>query len=282
MSTNQLARLRIRNQGPAFACAVTALFLCRPEGWAATLFAPAISDNVSPVFATPDALLTVTGYANSNATVKANLGQAGTWFGVVNGNASAIDGTECVMLQFAPNTALRGLGHVWTRSRVIISGFTADPGFTDAGGYATGVSYSNGTLTYAYHWDAGTERVFTFSNPSASAGRTLRLNVYDTTTGWQATITRIDYTPSPAAAVANLGSPQQTIDNFSASDAWSMQNVGLWSLTNKTIVAVSTSRPGLIPRSRPGPRGSRGGRRTDSSCRPTITIGRDRRASSGF
>lgn len=226
-----------RSQGPAFACAVTALFLCRPEGWAATLFAPAISDNVSPVYATPDALLTVTGYANSNATVEANLGQAGTWFGVVNGNASAIDGTECVTLQFAPNAALRGIGHVWTRSRVIISDFTADPGFTDAGGYATGVSYSNGTLTYSYNWDAGTEHDFTFSNPAASAGHTLRLNAYDTTTGWQVTITRIDYTPSAAAAVANLGSPQQTMDNFSASDAWSMQNVGLWSLTNRTIVA---------------------------------------------
>src|ERR1035441_7533747 len=110
------------------------------------------------------------------------------------------------------------------------------PGFTDAGSYATGAIYSNGTLTYSYNWDAGTEHDFTFSNPAASMGRILRLNVYDTTTGWQAGITRIDYTPSPAAAVANLGSPQQTMDNFSASDAWSMQNVGLWSLTNKTIV----------------------------------------------
>ena len=179
----------------------------------------------------------MTGYANSNATTTANLGQAGTWFGVANGNTSALDGTECVTFCFDPTAALYGIGHIWTRSRIIISGFAADPGFTDAGSYATGVSYSNGTLTYYCPWDAGTEHDFTFSNPAASAGRTLRLNVYDTTTGWQAAITRIDYTPPPAPAAANLGSPQQTMDNFSASDAWSMQNVGLWSLTNKTIVA---------------------------------------------
>jgi autotransporter-associated beta strand protein len=236
-STHQLPRRLSQSKRLVLAWAALTMFLCRPEVRAATLFAPAIPDNVSPVYVTADALLTVTGYANSNATTTANLGQAGTWFGVVNGNVSALDGTECVTLQFAPSAALYGIGHVWTRSKVIISGFTADPGFTDAGSYATGVSYSNGTLTYSYNWDAGTEHDFTFSNPAASMGRILRLNVYDTTTGWQAGITRIDYTPSPAAAVANLGSPQQTMDNFSASDAWSMQNVGLWSLTNKTIVA---------------------------------------------
>src|ERR1039458_682922 len=102
------------------------MFLCRPEVRAATLFAPAIPDNVSPVYVTADALLTVTGYANSNATTTANLGQAGIWFGVVNGNVSALDGTECVTLQFAPSAALYGIGHVWTRCKVIISGFTAD------------------------------------------------------------------------------------------------------------------------------------------------------------
>lgn len=226
-----------RRQGVALGCAAIATFLCRPEARGGTLFATAISNNVAAVYSTPDALLTVTGYANSNATTSANLGQARTWFGVVNGNASAIDGTECVTLQFAPNAALYGIGHIWTRSKVILSGFSADPGFSDASGYATGVTYANGTLTYFYNWDAGSEHDFTFSNPAASAGRTLRLNVYDTTAGWQATLTRIDYTPSATAAVANVGSPQQTMDNFCASDAWSMQNVGLWSLVNRTTVA---------------------------------------------
>lgn len=38
-------------------------------------------------------------------------------------------------------------------------------------------------------------------------------------------------------ATANLAAGRQTIDNFAASDAWSMQNVGLWNNTNRTTVA---------------------------------------------
>lgn len=46
--------------------------------------------------------------------------------------------------------------------------------------------------------------------------------------------------PSPqerVVAVANLGAPAQTVDHFAASDAWSMQHVGLWSDTNRNLVA---------------------------------------------
>jgi hypothetical protein len=35
----------------------------------------------------------------------------------------------------------------------------------DTAGAAQDVSYANGTLSYFYDWDAGTERVFTFQNP---------------------------------------------------------------------------------------------------------------------
>ena len=237
ISINHHLQKWLNSQRRVLTGAAIGMLLWGEEVRAATLFAPSVNDNVSPSFVTPDGLLTVTGYANSNATTTANLGQTGTWLGVINGNASAIDGTESMTLSLAPGAALHGIGHIWTRSKIIISGFSNDPGFTDPGGYATGISYSNGTLTYTCPWDGGIEHDFTFSNPAASAGHTLRLNVHDTTTGWQATITRIDYTPTPYPAVANIGSPQQTMDNFSASDAWSMQNVGLWSLTNKTIVA---------------------------------------------
>lgn len=218
-------------------CSLLAAFLA-PTVMAATLFAPAITNDVSPSYTTPDALLTVTAYANSNATITANLAQQGSWFGVAGGgNAGALDTTESAKLQFAPPAALYGIGHIWTRSQVIISGFAADPGFTDSGGYATGVSYANGVLTYYYNWDGGGEHVFTFSNPAASAGRTLRLNVFDTTSGWQATVTRIEYTPTPSPAVVDLAAPAQTMDNFSASDSWSMQMVGLWSDANKNTIA---------------------------------------------
>ncbi|HEY9510713.1 MAG TPA: glycoside hydrolase [Verrucomicrobiae bacterium] len=190
------------------------------------------------MFATSDGLLTIHGYANSNATVSANLGQAGNWFGVVNGNASAIDGTESVTLRFATNSGLFRISHIWTRAKIIISGFASDPGFSDSTGYASDVNYANGTLSYFCKWDAGTEHGFTFENPTASAGRTLRVNVFDSAPGWQATVTRIDYANGNSLpAVADLSATQQTIDNFSASDAWSMQRVGLWSETNRTQIA---------------------------------------------
>ena len=43
--------------------------------------------------------------------------------------------------------------------------------------------------------------------------------------------------PGVTALTANWASPQQTIDNFSASDSWCMQNIGLWADSNKTVVA---------------------------------------------
>ncbi len=214
------------------------VMLCTPAAIGMTLFAPAITNNVAPYYTTPDALLTLTAYANSNATITANLAQQGTWFGVAGGgNASAIDTAEAVTLRFSANSALYSIGHIWTRSRVTISGFAADPGFTDPAGYATDITYASGALTYYCNWDGGTEHVFSFSNPFASAGRTLRLNVFDSTSGWQATVTRIQYTPTPAPAVADLATTAQTMDNFSASDAWSMQMVGLWSDANKNTIA---------------------------------------------
>lgn len=180
----------------------------------------------------------MTGYGNSNATATVNLAQQGSWFGVAGGgNATAIDTTESVTLQFASGAAMYGIGHVWTRSWIVISGFASNPGFTDPTGYASNVSYTNGTLTYYYNWDSGTEHDFRFSNPSASAGRTLRINVFDAAAGWQATITRVDYTPTPAPAMANVGVVHQTMENFSASDAWSMQMIGAWSEANKNLIA---------------------------------------------
>lgn len=205
---------------------------------AESFFATSLTNDLSPAFAMSDGLLTIRGYANSNATLSANLGQAGNWFGVVNGNASAMDGTESITLRFATNSGLFRISHIWTRAKIIISGFASDPGFSDPTGYASDVNYANGTLSYFYKWDAGTEHSFTFWNASASSGRTLRVNVFDSAPGWQATVTRIDYANGNSLpAVADLSATQQTIDNFSASDAWSMQRVGLWSETNRVKIA---------------------------------------------
>jgi len=214
------------------------IFVCGTTVRGETFLATSITDNVAPTFSTTNGMLTISSFANSNATVTANLGQSGNWFGVVNGNPSAIDGAESITLRFATNAALFRIGHIWTRARIIISGFASDPGFSDPGGYVSGVTYTNGTLSYFHPWDGGVEHAFNFRRPEASAGRTLRMNVYDTASGWQATITRIDYSvDNMTTAVADLGASRQTIDNFAASGAWSMQNVGLWSDSNRTAVA---------------------------------------------
>ena len=117
-------------------------------------FATTVTNDFSPAFSTADGLLAIHGFANSNATISANLGQAGNWFGVVNGNDSAIDGAESVTLQFATNSGLFRIGHVWTRAKVIISGFASDPGFSDPANYASDVNYADGTLSYFCKWDA--------------------------------------------------------------------------------------------------------------------------------
>jgi hypothetical protein len=215
-----------------------AMFLSASAARGETLLATALTHDVAPTYNSADGLLMITAFANSNATVAATLGQAGNWFGVVNGNSTAIDGTESVTLQLATNASLFQLGHIWTRSRVIISGFASDPGFSDSSGRATGVSYANGALSYFLPWDGGVECKITFTRPEASAGRTLRINVYDTSAAWQATVTRIVYVVNGTTpVVVDLAANGQTMDNFSASDAWSMQNVGLWSEANRTLVA---------------------------------------------
>lgn len=173
---------------------------------AGTLWATNISDNVSPSFTTADSLLAVTGYSDSNHLSQANLGTGGNWFGVYGGgNNGAIDGTESLTIHLANGVGLSGIGNVWTRSQVIISGFLSDPGFTDPDNYASGVTYGSGTLTYFYDWDSGTEHDFTFASPAASDGQTLVLNVFDPNQGgWQATVTRLDYSVVPEPAVLNL------------------------------------------------------------------------------
>jgi hypothetical protein len=215
-----------------------AIFMCGTMARGETFLATTITNDVASSFSTTNGMLTITSFANSNATATADLGQAGNWFGVVNGNPSAIDGAECLTLRFATNAALFRLGHIWTRSRIIISGFASDPGFSDANGYVSGVTYTNGTLSYFHPWDGGVEHDFTFRNPEASTGRTLRMNVFDSASGWQATITRIDYSvDNITTGMIDLGSSRQTMDNFAASGAWSMQNVGLWADSNRTAVA---------------------------------------------
>lgn len=158
-----------------------------------TLLGPDIPSNVSPTYATPDGLLTLTGYADTPGTIPENLYENVNWFGVSGGaNTESIDGTESVNAQFAAGAGLTGLGTRYTSGQVIISGFASDPGFTDPSGTATGVFYSSGTLSYTFNAPHSPEIVVAFTNLSASAGQTLSLHT-DGNPSSQLTLTRINY-----------------------------------------------------------------------------------------
>ncbi len=167
-----------------------------------TLMGPDITSDVSPTFATPDGLLTLTGYSDTPGTVPANLHENVNWFGVAGGNnTESIDGTESMNAQFAVGTGLSGIGTRYTSGQVIISGFLSDPGFSDPSGIATGVSYSSGTLSYTFNAPHSPEIVVNFTNLSASAGQTLSFHT-DGGSGSQLTLTRINY--ATAAAPVSL------------------------------------------------------------------------------
>jgi hypothetical protein len=160
-----------------------------------------ITPNVSPTFASPDGLVTLTGYADTPGTVPVNLNRAGDWFGVSGGNNNeSTEGAESLGVQFAAGVGLTGIGTRYTSGQVMISGFSEDPGFTDPSGLATGVNFSAGTLSYTFISAAAPEVVVGFSNLAASAGQTLSFHT-DGNPGSQLTLTRMNYATSGVAPV---------------------------------------------------------------------------------
>lgn len=156
-----------------------------------------ISSGVSPTFTTGDGLLTLNGYSDSAFAVPANLTSSGpgTWFGV--GGGDALNGTETMTLQLAPGVGLTGIGDIWTRAVISISGFTSDPGLNiGANPGVLGTSYSAGVLSLNLDWNGGAARDFTFANPSASAGQLLSVSL-DFATAPQWAITHLDYAVVP-------------------------------------------------------------------------------------
>ncbi|MGC3958502.1 MAG: hypothetical protein QM813_11340 [Verrucomicrobiota bacterium] len=155
-----------------------------------------ITPNVSPTFVSADGLVTLTAYADTPGTVPVNLNRNGTWFGVSGGNNNeSTEGAESINLQFAAGASLTGLGTRYTSGQVVISGFTADPGFADPSGIATGVNYSAGTLSYTFNSAGSPETAVSFTNAAASAGQTLNIHT-DGNPGSQLTLTRINYATS--------------------------------------------------------------------------------------
>jgi hypothetical protein len=160
-------------------------------GWGAALFSVGcqqvfagpelepenVKQNVMNTYTTPDGGLTIRGYSDRNATVPANFGDyIDQCFGVYGGaNNGTLDTDETVALQFAPGIGLSKLESVYSSGQVSLSGFLADPGFTDLSGGSFGVAYAAGVLSF-YPMDGGHHSYY-FTNRSASAGQTLRINV---------------------------------------------------------------------------------------------------------
>lgn len=160
-------------------------------------------DGTSPLVSS-DGLLTVAGWADTNATVSANLYQWWWIFGVKsgNGNDALLDGQESMTLQFDKSVGCSHIAFLYTGNQaspttpapITISGFLSDPG-----AYATvynsphisNLSYANGTLSFDYLYDAGNDYgQLLFANAAASAGQTLKINYNGT--NWGAALFRAD------------------------------------------------------------------------------------------
>lgn len=171
--------------------------------WEGALFSVASQESYAPAvqpsnvrynstnsYATADGALIVKGFLDRAATMPGNFGTyLDQCFGVYGGgNNGAIDTDETVTLQFAPGFGLSRLESVYSAGPVTISGFKADPGFT--GGGASGVAYANGVLTFT-PVDGGHYAYF-FTNRTASAGQTLKINA-DPTAGNYFAVAGIGY-----------------------------------------------------------------------------------------
>jgi hypothetical protein len=138
-----------------------------------------------------DGLLTVAGWADTNATVAANLYQ---WFwllGVNSGsgdsNGALITDQESMTLQYDRGVGAShifflytgGSGGTSNLARITISGFLSDPGayaITASAPRIFNLSYASGALTFDYLWDGGSDYgQLLLANPTASVGQTLKI-----------------------------------------------------------------------------------------------------------
>jgi len=176
-------------------------------GYAAvqSLIAPDLAGNFTSTHTTADGLLTITAYNDTPGSTEGGLNESVNWFGIAGGNNNeAVEGSESLNLQFSNRVGLASLGFRYTSGPVIISGFSADPNFSDPSGTATGVSFANGTLSFSFDAPSSPERVVNF-NPAASIGQTLSLHT-DGTGGPQIALSRIDYgSRQSSLAIARLG-----------------------------------------------------------------------------
>jgi hypothetical protein len=138
-----------------------------------------IPSDVMNTYTTPDGTLTIRGYSDTNATLLSNLGTyQDECFGLYgNSGSDVVNTSDSITLHFANGVGLSRLDSVYSGGTVNISGFLGDPGFSDPFAGTSSSSYSGGVLTFTLTSSAVSN--FYFTNRSASAGQTLRINAID-------------------------------------------------------------------------------------------------------
>jgi hypothetical protein len=152
--------------------------------------APFAGSWVSSPLTSSDGLLTVAAWADSNATIGANLYQWWWIFGVDSGvgNGALLDGNEAMTLQFDKGVGASTIFFLYTGgnggttnnlARLSISGFLNDPkayATTANAPRISNLTYASGTLSFDYLWDGSSDYgQLLFANPSAAGGQRLKI-----------------------------------------------------------------------------------------------------------
>jgi hypothetical protein len=185
-----------------------------------------------------DSLMTVAAWADTDATIPANLYQWWWIFGVDSGtgNGALIDGTESLTLEFDKSVGAAMIAFLYTGgtggttnnlARISISGFASNPGATGVPYYGVlvkNVTYSNGTVSFDYLNDNATDYgQVMFSNPAASAGRTLKItgavSPNGDATNWYGALFQVDVQEAWAGPRLNPTSiPHNATNSYTTAD----------------------------------------------------------------
>jgi O-glycosyl hydrolase len=170
------------------------------------------------------------------------------YFGIAGGlNGQAIDDAdglapadEWLEFEFSEEAGLASLEVTWTRARITISGFAADP-------QASGGTYdpTEGVWSAWQPWTGGAVVAYRFANVASSAGRKLRLVALDPNTpGPQVAVARFSYRTVDSISdgvplEANLSQRRQVIDHFGASALWTIDPTEGWRTDTKERLALT-------------------------------------------
>jgi hypothetical protein len=200
-------------------------------------------------------LLTMSAWADANATTPSVLSQ---WFQLLGvdsgvGNAALIDGTESMTAQFDQSVGAAMIYFTYTGgtggttnnlARISVSGFKSNPipvAVTYSSPRISNFSYTNGTLSFDYLYDAGGDYgQVMLENPAASAGQTLKItgavSPNGDATSWGAGLYRVDVQEAYAGPHVSPTSIPTDVTNTYTTPEGSLTIRG-YSNTNATILS---------------------------------------------